>query len=128
MKEFSSYALFTILLGIYLVVPLKQPFLNSLHFVSHVYQHESPYHHHNHVFGGHGHHHSLIEKISHALEESADDHPLPVTIAGFEFQPVLPVQQERFPDVFPVLQHNIFFRLKTFLFPGPYFDVPTPPP
>ncbi len=128
MKALLSYILLFFLLGIYLIVPFKHQFLNTLHFLSHVSLYENPYHQHNHAYGGHGHHHGFIEQISHAMNDTGSDHSVPAELTTFEFQPIFPPVHSYMPDNFPVIITKIVCCAKVFIKGSPCFKVPTPPP
>ncbi|NOX85315.1 MAG: hypothetical protein GXO86_05030 [Chlorobi bacterium] len=130
MKTTTSRILVFIIVAIYLVVPLKNHFLNTLHFFSHILSHENPYHHHGHHFHDHGHVHGILERISFIMEEHdhGDEHPVPASLTTYEFQLAFPSCEQHLPEIFPFIIDKSLKLTKAHAFPFPFFKVPTPPP
>lgn len=128
---------------IYLIIPFKNHFLKTAHFVSHVVSFENPNHSHEHSDhayahfpeDGHGHeqehehhHHQLdvLQRILHEFEE--EDETLPNELLNFRFQVEVPSEMVKVSDQFVLQYENIFKPLLILALTGPAFDVPVPPP
>lgn len=128
MKEFLSRLLIFVLLVIYLVIPFKHHFLNSLHFVSHITLQENPYHIHDTSFGDHGHQHTFLGTINHTLNDHGSKHPVPTELTNFKFQTAFPTGFLQTPDI-NLSEIIISYGLEiTADIIDHFYDVPTPPP
>ena len=126
-KSTISRFFILVFLFVYLIIPFKQQFLQSLHFTSHLIAYQDGYHFHDHGSGVHDHNHTLLESMSHALEGRANSRAIPVDLQNFEFQIAL------FSKIF-LLTDSPFFKPVQYFIPQriltqhPFLNVPSPPP
>jgi hypothetical protein len=112
---------------IFLIVPFKFIFLNSLHFASHIVAFENPYHYHGDK--NHGHDHNVLEVLSHAVDDFSSDARIPVELSSFKFQVPFPqVVADISLENHPSDVTNRYPLLVSGLITGPAKEVLLPPP
>lgn len=128
MKRLISGICVFFLLSLYLIVPFKSQFLDSLHIISHISLHQNPHHHHNHYFNDHDHHHGLLASISISIDDQKKSDPLPVNISEYKFELPFPVNSIRLTQEQSKIMIQKFCQQIVSVLNGPFFKVPTPPP
>ncbi len=117
-----------LLLFVYLVIPFKQQFLDTIHTVSHIATYETPYHSHDHAHGNANHHHGYLEFLSQASNEQGNTTPIPVELVNYQFQTPLLAEGYLVSKYLPLIIEKTIHALFIPILTGPSFDVPTPPP
>jgi hypothetical protein len=141
-QKFQQISLL-VLLFIYLIVPFKKHFLETVHFVSHLVSFENPNHSHDHSIQGyshfhetgygveheHEHNHNHLEVLNRILHEfGAEEQALPIELVNYRFQVELPSEILNVSDQLPAQFKNTFQPFLVLVLPGPSFEVPLPPP
>ena len=117
-----------LVLVVYLIIPFKQQFLDTIHMAGHIAMYESPHHTHDHAHENANHHHGYLEFLSQATNAQGNTTPIPVELVNYQFQTPLLTEgyliSEYLPSIIKKTIHTLFVPILT----GPSFDVPTPPP
>ena len=115
-------------LFVYLIIPFKQQFLDSVHLLSHVAVYEETPYSHDHLDVEVNHDHTYLTFLAKALDGTDSEHPIPVELLNYEFQ--MPILTEGFQLVenFPLISDKTFSFLFIPILTGPFFEVPHPPP
>ena len=115
-------------LFVYLIIPFKQQFLDSVHLLSHIALYEETSHSHDHSDVKANHDHAYLTFLAKALDGTDSEHPIPVELLNYEFQ--VPILTEGFPliKIFSLLSNKTFSFLIIPILTGPFFEVPHPPP
>lgn len=116
------------ILFIYLIIPVKQQFLNAVHFLSHVSLSEEFHHQRDHLHHDSKHNHSFIETIVDILDESQANHPLPVEVLRMDFQPAIPSECLQLPVNYSLSLNKLISSMAEAIITGPHLEVPVPPP
>jgi len=119
--------LFTVLF-VYLIIPFKQQFLDSVHLVSHVALYEERHHSHDHLDAEVNHDHAYLTFLAKALDGTDTEHPIPVELLNYEFQTPILTEGFQLFENFPSLNDKTFSFLIIPILTGPFYEVPHPPP
>ena len=128
LQKAMKSTLVLLILFLYLVVPFKQQFLDSIHLASHVVLYEEPHHPHDHANEEANHHHEYLAFINQALNNHDTAQPIPAEMVNYQFETPLPSNGFHLSEYLPLILKQTF---QTFCIPvlaGPSFDVHLPPP
>ena len=127
-KRGSKNTLLFAVLFVYLIIPFKQQFLDSVHLVSHIALYEETSHSYDHSDADANHDHAYLTFLAKALDGTDTKHPIPVELLNYEFQiPILSEGLQLFENVSLLNDKTVSFLLIPIL-TGPFFEVPHPPP
>ena len=117
-----------VILFVYLIIPFKQQFLDSVHLLSHIASYEKTHHSHDHLDAVVNHDHQYLAFLSKALDGTDTEHPIPVELLNYEFQTPILTEGIHLLDHLPSLNDKTFYFLFIPILSGPFFEVPHPPP
>jgi hypothetical protein len=117
-----------LVLFVYLIIPFKQQFLDTIHLASHVMLYDEPQHAHDHGNAEANHHHEYLAFLNDALNNHDTAHPIPVELVNYQFETPFPSIGLHLAEYLPLLIKQTFHTLFIPVLTGPSFDVPLPPP
>jgi len=127
-KKVLKSGLLLTALFVYLLVPFKQQFLETVHLIDHFSQHEQIIHSHDHLDGEADHHHGYMAFVSNDNKKNSSEHPIPTELVNYQFQIPLPSHNFNISAYIPLVIGKTTQLLFIPILNGPAFDVPHPPP
>ena len=128
LQKAMKSTLVLLVLFVYLVIPFKQQFLDTMHLASHVALYEEPHHSHDHSDAETNHHHEYLAFINQALNSHDTAQPIPIELVNYQFETPLPTDGFHLTEYLPLLLKQTFHTLFIPILTGPSFDMPLPPP
>lgn len=127
-KRGIQNVLLMIVLFVYLLIPFKQQFLETIHLIDHLSQSQQIMHSHDHSHGETDHHHSYMAFHSDDNKDHHAEHPIPTELVNYQFQIPLPSLSFNIAEYIPLEIGKTFQMLLIPILNGPVFGVPQPPP
>lgn len=127
-KSSLKNTLLIAVLFVYLIIPFKQQFLDSVHQLSHIALYEEKHHSHDHLDAVVNHDHAYLTFLTKALDGTDTEHPIPASLLNYEFQTPILTEGIHLFDHLPLLSDKTFYFLFIPILTGPFFEVPHPPP